>query len=98
MQIVMDYSALIREEKILAELSSDLKFQIDLLIDRLDVLDNAWDGQTSDSYLSSMREKIIPELLKIYPLIEDYGTYAKSVAEAFKMLDDNYYNKKIMLR
>lgn len=98
MKIVINYDALSKQGVLVKEMGTDLEMQINNLLLKVEELGDDWKGNDSRSYIETMKEKIILELQKVYPLIEEYGEYAKNVAEAYKMLDDNFANKKIEIR
>ncbi len=98
MKVIIDYSALTKQGNTIIDCSSDFKNQTKLLLDKIDELKSNWSGQAASSYMTTMKDKIIKELDQIYPYIEDYGEYAKNVATAYQILDNNYSNKRITIK
>ena len=99
MQININYDALTKQGQLITEYSEELENQVRNLLLKIEELSNHWyGGKDYVFYNSSMKDKIILELQKIYPIIESYGEYAEKVAEAYKLLDDSFKNKKINVR
>lgn len=61
----------------------------------IDSINNAWEGADSLKYVNTMKEKYSIGLEELKEFIKLYGTYLKSVPNAYGILDEIFSSKSI---
>lgn len=81
--------------RFIKEKSNELTTKINEINDCLDKLNIVWKGNSSSSYILSMREKYIASLKELRDRISDCGEYLTKVPDTYSALDEAYANKNI---
>lgn len=77
------------------ENANDLSSYAKELINIIDKIDMAWDGDDSLKYVNMMKEKCVSELEELNDFVSKYGEYLASTPEAYAVLDEAFSSKTI---
>jgi len=63
----------------------------------IEKIEDAWKGNDATKYISSMRDRYVPDLTEFSNTIEDYGNFLKQVPEVYEAFDEAYASKEISI-
>ena len=75
--------------------TEDLKGCINQFASIIDSINGAWEGADALKYINAMKDKYVTGLNELNSVIKDYGTYLKTVPDAYTALDEAFSSKKI---
>lgn len=95
MDIVANTANMEKTANLIMEKASDLESEIRTMLVVIDNISSIWSGDDANKYITIMKEKYIPGMLKLKEILVDYGLYLKTASQTYNVLDDNFSSKKI---
>lgn len=95
MNININKSEVIKAGSQILGYSEDFDEYITKFLSIIESINTAWEGSDSLKYINTMKEKYILELEKLRDVLKERGNYLTNIPEAYTIIDNDFFNKKI---
>lgn len=95
MNVEIDTSSINKLSNELLNSIKDLETNIQALTNYINIIKQFWSGVDSNTYITTMKEKNIKELIKVKDILLEYEKFLMTTPKIYQSLDEAYGSKSI---